>query len=108
MSLINSIVSWVMKQRVHQIELFIKYPHDVQMDWFKKLVVSAKDTEFGKIHDFKNIRNYEQFAKQVPIRDYEGLKPFIDRMMMGEQNILWGSEIRWFAKSSGTTSYKSK
>ncbi len=97
-----------MKQRVHQIELFIKYPHDVQMDWFKKLVVSAKDTEFGKMHDFKNIRNYEQFAKQVPIRDYEGLKPFIDRMMMGEQNILWGSEIRWFAKSSGTTSDKSK
>jgi len=108
MSLINSIVSWVMKQRVHQIELFIKYPHDVQMDWFKKLIVSAKDTEFGKMHDFKNIRNYEQFAKQVPIRDYEGLKPFIDRMMMGEQNILWGSEIRWFAKSSGTTSDKSK
>jgi hypothetical protein len=97
-----------MKQRVHQIELFIKYPHDVQMDWFKKLVVSAKDTEFGKMHDFKNIRNYEQFVKQVPIRDYEGLKPYIDRMMMGEQNILWGSEIRWFAKSSGTTSDKSK
>ena len=97
-----------MKQRVHQIELFIKYPHDVQLDWFKKLIVSAKDTEFGKMHDFKNIRNYEQFAKQVPIRDYEGLKPFIDRMMMGEQNILWGSESRWFAKSSGTTSDKSK
>ncbi len=108
MSLINSIVSWVMKQRVHQIELFIKYPHDVQMDWFKKLVVSAKDTEFGKMHDFKNIRNYDQFVQQVPIRDYEGLKPYIDRMMMGEQNILWGSEIRWFAKSSGTTSDKSK
>lgn len=97
-----------MKQRVHQIELFIKYPHDVQMDWFKKLVVSAKDTEFGKMHDFKNIRNYDQFVQQVPIRDYEGLKPYIDRMMMGEQNILWGSEIRWFAKSSGTTSDKSK
>lgn len=108
MSLINSIVAWVMKQRVHQIELFIKYPHDVQMDWFKKLVVSAKDTEFGKMHDFKNIRNYDQFVRQVPIRDYEGLKPYIDRMMMGEQNILWGSEIRWFAKSSGTTSDKSK
>jgi hypothetical protein len=97
-----------MKQRVHQIELFIKYPHDVQMDWFKKLIVSAKDTEFGKQHDFKNIKNYEQFIKQVPVRDYEGLKPYIDRMMMGEQNILWNSEVRWFAKSSGTTSDKSK
>jgi hypothetical protein len=97
-----------MKQRVHQIELFIKYPHDVQMDWFKRLIVSAKDTEFGKLHDFKNIKNYEQFIRQVPTRDYEGLKPYIDRMMMGEQNILWGSEVRWFAKSSGTTSDKSK
>lgn len=97
-----------MKQRVHQIELFIKYPHDVQMEWFKKLIVSAKDTEFGKEHDFKNIKNYEQFIRKVPVRDYEGLKPYIDRMMMGEQNILWNSEVRWFAKSSGTTSDKSK
>lgn len=97
-----------MKQRVHQIELFIKYPHDVQMEWFKKLIISAKHTEFGKQHDFKNIKNYEQFIQRVPIRDYEGLKPYIDRMMMGEQNILWNSEVRWFAKSSGTTSDKSK
>ena len=97
-----------MKQRVHQIELFIKYPHDVQMEWFKKLIVSAKDTEFGKQHDFKNVKNYEQFISKVPVRDYEGLKPYIDRMMMGEQNILWNSEVRWFAKSSGTTSDKSK
>lgn len=97
-----------MKQRVHQIELFIKYPHDVQMEWFKKLIVSAKDTEFGRQHDFKNVKNYEQFISKVPVRDYEGLKPYIDRMMMGEQNILWNSEVRWFAKSSGTTSDKSK
>ena len=108
MSLIHSIVSWVMKQRIHQIELFLKYPHEVQLDWFKKLVNSARDTEFGKQHDFKSIQTYRQFAEQVPVRDYEAIKPYIDRMMMGEQNVLWSSEIRWFAKSSGTTSEKSK
>jgi hypothetical protein len=108
MSLIHSIVSWVMKQRVHQIELFLKYPHEVQQDWFKKLIQSARDTEFGKQHDFKNISTYRQFSENVPVRDYEALKPYIDRMMMGEQNVLWSSEIRWFAKSSGTTSDKSK
>lgn len=108
MSLIHSIVSWVMKQRVHQIELFLKYPHDVQHDWFKKLIVAARDTEFGKQYGFKDISNYRQFAEQVPVRDYEALKPYIERMMMGEQNVLWSSEVRWFAKSSGTTSNKSK
>lgn len=97
-----------MKQRVHQIGLFLKYPHDVQNEWFKRLITSAKDTEFGKRYDFRHIRNYEQFKEKVPVHDYEGLKPYIDRMMMGEQNILWSSEIRWFAKSSGTTSDKSK
>lgn len=108
MSLIHSIVSWVMKQRVHQIELFLKYPHEVQLDWFKKLIQSARDTEFGKQHGFKDISNYRQFAEQVPVRDYEALKPYIERMMMGEQNVLWSTEVRWFAKSSGTTSDKSK
>ena len=83
MSLIHSIVSWVMKQRVHQIELFLKYPHEVQLDWFKKLIQSARDTEFGKQHGFKDISNYRQFAEQVPVRDYEALKPYIERMMMG-------------------------
>lgn len=108
MSIIHSIVSWVMKQRVHQIELFLKYPHEVQLDWFKKLIQSARDTEFGKQHGFKDISNYRQFAEQVPVRDYEALKPYIERMMMGEQNVLWSTEVRWFAKSSGTTSDKSK
>jgi hypothetical protein len=108
MSLFNSIVSWVMKKRIHQIGLFMKYPVEVQMEWFKKLVQQAQDTEFGKLYGFADIRNYETFSNRVPVHDYESLKPFIDRMVAGEQNILWPSEIRWFAKSSGTTSSKSK
>ena len=52
MALLNSVLSWLMKKRIHQIELFMKYPHDVQTEWFKKLITSARDTEWGKMYDF--------------------------------------------------------
>lgn len=108
MSVLNSIASWWMKKRMHQIELFMKYPFDVQNEWLKKLVDSAEFTEWGRMHDFENINNYEQFKKNIPLQDYESLKPYIDRIRKGEQNILWHSDIKWFAKSSGTTNDKSK
>lgn len=108
MPIINSIASWWMKKRMHQIELFMKYPYDVQNEWLKKLVESAQDTEWGRKHDYAHIFNYEQFRRNVPLQDYESLKPHIDRIRKGEQNILWNSDIKWFAKSSGTTSDKSK
>ena len=108
MALINSLVSWLMKKRIHQIELFIKYPHEVQIEWQKKLVNAAKDTEWGLKYDYKSITSPTIFSERVPISDYEALKPFITRVRHGEQNILWHSDIKWFAKSSGTTSDKSK
>ena len=97
-----------MKQRIHQIELFLKFPHEVQNDWLKKLLFLAQDTEYGKKYDFKNIKTYEDFCDKVPIVDYEGLKPYVHRMMAGEQNLIWPRDIKWFAKSSGTTNDKSK
>lgn len=108
MTIFNSIASWIMKKRIHQMELFMRYPHEVQNDWFNKLIVSAANTEFGKLHDFKSIRTVEEFRSRVPLQDYDSLKPYIERIRQGEQNILWPSEIKWFAKSSGTTSDKSK
>ena len=108
MAILHSIMSWVMKQRIHQIELFMKYPHDVQLDWFRKLIYSAKDTEFGRMYDFNSIFSVQQFKERVPIRNYDSLKPFIDRVRSGEQNIVWNTPIKWFAKSSGTTAGKSK
>lgn len=108
MALINSVLSWYIKKRIHQIELFIKYPHEVQAEWFKKLVSTARDTEWGKKFDYDSIRSAEQFRERVPLNTYESVKPFIDRMRQGHQNILWPGDIRWFAKSSGTTSEKSK
>jgi hypothetical protein len=108
MSIINSILSWVMQKRIHQMELFMKFPHEVQDEWRRKLITQAQDTEFGRKMDFRSISSYKSFQQRIPLQDYEAIKPSIERMMMGEQNIVWPSEIRWFAKSSGTTSDKSK
>ena len=108
MAIVNSIFTWYMKKRVHQIELFMKYPLDVQEEWFHTLISTAEDTEWGKNYDYSSIETPEQFKERVPIQTYDTLKPFIERMLKGEQNILWPSEIRWFAKSSGTTSDRSK
>lgn len=103
MLLINSIASWFMKKRMHQIELFMKYPHDVQDEWMHQLLHASKNTEFGNRHHFSGIKNYEQFKQQIPLQDYESLKPYIERTRRGEQNLVWNTDIKWFAKSSGTT-----
>lgn len=108
MGLLNSILTWVMKKRIHQIELFMKYPHEVQDEIFRRLIQTAKGTEFGKKYDFGSIGTYGMFRERVPIHTYENLFPYIERQMRGEQNILWPSEIKWFSKSSGTTNARSK
>ncbi|MEQ9423685.1 MAG: GH3 auxin-responsive promoter family protein [Cyclobacteriaceae bacterium] len=108
MEILNSILTWVMKKRIHDIELFIKYPHDVQEELLRKLLNQGEKTEYGKKFGFSEIQNREQFAANVPVVNYEGLYPYIKRLMEGEQKVLWPSEINWFAKSSGTTNSKSK
>jgi hypothetical protein len=97
-----------MKKRMHQIELFMKYPHEVQREGLSKLLKSASDTQWGRMYNYKEIENAKQFAERVPLQDYDSLKPYIDRMRKGEHQILWNTEIKWFAKSSGTTNDKSK
>ena len=89
-------------------ELFKKYPLEVQNELFEKLLKQAKDTEYGKKYDFASISSQTQFSERVPVVSYEELFPYISRIMKGEQNLLWPSETRWFAKSSGTTNAKSK
>lgn len=86
----------------------MKYPHEVQSEWFKRLISVARDTEWGKKYDYKSINNIDQFRERVPVGDYDTAKPYIDRMKKGEKNVLWPSDIKFFAKSSGTTSDKSK
>lgn len=108
MAIINSLVSWYLKKRVPNIEYFVSKPNEVQHELFKHLVDTAKDTEWGKRYDYRSIKSVETFKERVPIGNYESMKPHIDRMMHGEQNVLWPSDVKWFAKSSGTTSAKSK
>jgi len=108
MAILNSIFTWIMKKRIHQIELFKKYPHEVQEEWFQSLISTAQATEWGKKFGYESILTPEIYKERVPLQDYNSLKPYIDRMLKGEQNILWPSEIKWFAKSSGTTSDRSK
>ena len=108
MTIFNSVFTWIMKKRIHQIELFMKYPNEVQEEWFEQLTALASHTEWGKQYDYKNISNLRDFKNRVPIQNYDSLKPYIERMLAGERNVLWPSEIRWFAKSSGTTNDRSK
>jgi len=67
-------------------------------------LATAKETQFGKDHKFSEIKTFQEFAKQVPVRDYEQLKPYVDRVVKGEENILWKGKPLYFAKTSGTTS----
>src|SRR5688572_20868126 len=108
MGLINSILTWVMKKRIHQIELFMKYPYDVQEELFKRLLANGETTQFGNQFKFSDIKSYDQYRERIPIHTYEKLFPYIQRLMRGEQNVLWPSEIKWFSKSSGTTNQRSK
>ena len=106
--LVNSIASWFLKKRFHQIELFLKYPNEVQNELLLSLIDIAKDTEIGKQYDFQSIKNYKAFTERVPVKNYEGWHDVIERSRKGESNIFWPTPIKWFAKSSGTTNTKSK
>lgn len=106
--IINSIASWVLKQRIHQIELFLKYPNEVQEELLMNLIRSSENTAIGKVYEYSSIKSYQTFTERVPISTYENLEPLIEQTRKGEQNILWNTPIKWFAKSSGTTNAKSK
>ncbi len=108
MPLINSIFSWVNVKRLHQIELFKKYPFDVQQEVFTKLIEQALRTTWGVQYGYDSINSIQEYQQRVPISTYDDVKPYIGRLMEDEQNLLWPTEIKWFAKSSGTTSDKSK
>lgn len=106
--ILNTFATWVLKQRIHQMELFLKYPNEVQEELLMNLIRSAQTTEIGKKYDFEGINTYKNFTEKVPISTYEELEPLIERTRKGEQNVFWNTPIKWFAKSSGTTNAKSK
>ena len=89
-------------------DLFMKYPFEVQEELLHGLLTTATRTEVGNTYDFASLRNYEDYKNRVPLATYESIENQIERCRKGEQNIFWPSPIKWFAKSSGTTNSKSK
>lgn len=108
MSLLSPAISSLARMRLWRIEAWKNNPLDAQREVLQDLVTSAQYTEFGRKYNFSRLFNVKAFKQAVPIHGYEDMKPYIERIMQGEQNILWNTPIYWFAKSSGTTSDKSK
>jgi hypothetical protein len=108
LQIINSFATWILKKRIHQMELFLKYPHEVQDELLLSLIKSAENTQIGRKYDFSSMKNYTSFSERIPVSSYEDLEPLIELTRKGEQNVFWHSNIKWFAKSSGTTNAKSK
>ena len=105
---LNSLISLFNIRRLSQIELFKENPVLVQNSCLFDLLQKAACTEWGERYDFKSIKSRKEYSERVPIQTYESLRPYIERTLHGENNILWHEDIKWFAKSSGTTSTKSK
>lgn len=108
MAFLSSIVSWLMVKRIEEIARYNNYAPDIQKETLFELINSARNTEWGVMHKYQTISGIQDFQQRFPVQDYNSLKPYIDRIRTGEQNILWNTPIKWFAKSSGTTSDKSK
>ena len=94
--------------RFHRLERYVTHATEIQEQVFKRLIGKAAPTEWGKKYDYASIKDYAQFCKRVPVQTYEEVKPWVERIRQGEQNLLWPGNTIWFAKSSGTTNDKSK
>ena len=96
------------RYRLKQIESHVMHADAVQQKQLSRLIDVSKQTEWGKKYDYKRIRNYETFQERIPIQQYDDVKPYVERMLQGEQGLIWPTPVKWFAKSSGTTNDKSK
>jgi hypothetical protein len=102
---IKAIAAKLFAQHIfNKTQVWVKNPLATQQAVFNQLIREAKQTDFGKDHNFNTIKSYADFAKQVPIRDYEDLKPYVDKVVAGQENVLWKGKPLYFAKTSGTTS----
>src|SRR5574344_1266128 len=102
--IVNKLINKIIKTRIPQIEYFMQNSIEVQENVFNSLIQSSKNTIWGKYYDYQTIKNWEDFNQRVSLNDYNSLLPFFERIRKGEENVLWSGDIRWFSKSSGTTS----
>ena len=108
MAIIPSIVNWLNVKRINQIEIFKKYPFETQQETLYRLLAKAAKTEWGEKFNYSTIASIKDYQSRFPIQTYNDIIPYVERLRKGETNLLWPGEIKWFAKSSGTTSTKSK
>lgn len=104
----TDIIRYFLCKRLNDFEAFATNPEKVQMGVLRRLINDAAGTEWGRNHNYSNIKDYERYAASVPLQTYDDIKPYVDRMRNGEKNVLWHSDIKWYAQSSGTTNDKSK
>lgn len=108
LSPVNDAIVWSMKRRMKRLEAMQKNPHETQARVLRQLVTKAHNTKWGKRYKFSAIKNHDDFTAKVPLQNYVTLSPSIEKVRKGKQNLLWPTEIKWFAKSSGTSTGKSK
>ena len=108
MYIIHAIASKVITRHVSRIQAVVEDPVQAQENTFRSLIQAGRDTDWGKQYDYASVQRIEDLKARFPVQDYDTLKPWIDRILQGEQKVLWNTPISWFAKSSGTTSDKSK
>lgn len=108
MAIVNSIINWINYKRIYQIELYREHAREIQEELLFDLLGSARNCEWGRKYDYESMTSLKDFQSRVPISTYEKIEPFISQMIEGKKNVLWPGEIKWFAKSSGTTNAKSK
>ena len=108
MAILNSIINWINYKRIYEIDLYRDHAREIQEEVLFNLLNTAKNTEWGRKFDYPCTRNWGQYKERVPVSRYEQIESFIHRMVKGEKDILWPGEMKWFAKSSGTTNAKSK
>ena len=108
MKLLSPAISTLARLRSWRIDAWMHHPISAQREVLQDLVTAGQYTEIGRKYDFSKLFNTKTFKQAIPIHEYDDLKPYVERIMAGEQNILWNTPINWFAKSSGTTSDKSK
>jgi hypothetical protein len=102
---LKALAAKILAKKIHtKTQKWVNNPIETQQKVFEGLIKSARLTQFGKDHDFSFIKNPSDFAQKVPVRDYEGLKHYMDKVVQGEENVLWPGKPLYFAKTSGTTS----
>ncbi|MDO4949765.1 MAG: GH3 auxin-responsive promoter family protein, partial [Bacteroidales bacterium] len=105
---ITKLAQGYFRGRQKAIEAYARHAEEIQHAVFRRLVDEASETEWGRRYDYKNIRDYKHFSERVPVQAYDDIKGYVDRMRRGESDVLWKGQVKWYAKSSGTTNDKSK